>query len=131
MTWNDELARMAADKDDEFGSVAVFQHMVAKANERARADATKPRYEICGVFHEGAKPEGMGRKNGDGLHQTWLTSTRTTFSSVRTNFKWPPTQGDVILLVAINRIFRVLDIEYEMVTRTRLVLEATESIPAA
>jgi hypothetical protein len=86
---------------------------------------------VRGVYHEAAEPMGSGRQDRDGLSKTWLTSTITTFSAERASFRWPPTQGDIIYLRELGRMYRITDIKFEMRTRTVLVLESLQGVPAA
>jgi hypothetical protein len=105
--------------------------MLARPNRRSAPDPNRAPYEIIGVFHETFKPVGDGRRNADGMSDTGIASSVCTFSAPRDCFAILPTQGDEVLLCEHGRTFRVMDVQIEMKTRTRLVLEATEAITAA
>ncbi|MGE0699271.1 MAG: hypothetical protein AB7O57_09275 [Hyphomicrobiaceae bacterium] len=125
MSWADDLQDMAGAFDEEFGVRARLTGMLVRPNRRAEPDPDRPPVEIDGVFHEGYKPMGDGRRNTDGLKETMIPSQVCTFSYETCALPWPATQGDEVALICTSRVFRVLDVRFEIASRTQLVLEDT------
>lgn len=132
MTWiTDTLAELREAVEDAFQTVGIHTPMIAKPNERAKADATRPPYELVGIFDEPAQNVSIDQSRKDGLNATHISSTNPTFSVQVSRFQYLPTQGDLIELPEIGRRFRVNDIRRDIPGMSVLALEDLGRIPAA
>jgi hypothetical protein len=131
MTIFDDLRKISSDLDVELGTEVLLTPMVRNPNGRLRPDTSRAPLVTVGIFHEHPRSAGDGRFSRDGLNETSIKSVVPSIS-IRTDLlRWKPTQGDTVSVPELGRTFRVLDMEREMHTRTRLLLENLEPNLAA
>jgi hypothetical protein len=127
-----QLARASSIMDAKLGTTAVIHPTISRPNRRASAAPDRPSYEVCGIYDEIERPMGGSKSPGaDGLDETMISSMVSTLSVQRGACKFPPTQGDRVYIPHLGRWFAVLDVRFDMHTRTTLVLENLEAPPAA
>jgi hypothetical protein len=134
MTIMNALAEMAGEIDDEMAITAEFVGMVNRPNERSQPDPARPKACACGVYHEPFQFVGdsPGRATRiERFHETQAPSTHPSLSIRPATLPYALTQGDLVHLPTLGRVFRIASLHREMHTRTRLVLEDTQRIPAS
>jgi hypothetical protein len=131
MTFFEDLKQVSDELDSELATKAVLTPMIRPINGRLRPDASRAEFETSGIFHEYPKSAGDGRYSRDGLNETSIKSVVPSISINTLLLKWRPTQGDEVYLPELGRRFRILDVELEMHTRTRFLLENMDPNPAS
>ena len=132
MSWiTDTLADLREAVEDAFQTCAIHTPMLSKPNERAKADATRPAYELVGIYDEPAQNVSIDQSRKDGLNATHISSTNPTLSVQVSRCRFLPTQGDLIDLPEIGRRFRINDIRRDIPGMSVLALEDLGRIPAA
>lgn len=131
MSWLGRVAKMSERLDDRLGTLVEISGWVSRPNERQRPDPSRPTFRVVGIYHENTAMvgDGIGMAKKDGLHETKISATQPFVSVRLSECKWKPTQGDRVYVSELGRTFRILDIEREMHTRSRLMLEALEALP--
>ena len=132
MSWiTDTLGDLREAVEDAFQTCAIHTPMIAKPNERAKADPTRLAYDLVGIFDEPAQNVSIDQSRKDGLNATHISSTNPTFAAQLSRFRFAPMQGDLIDLPEIGRRFRVHDIKRDIPGMSVLALEDLGRIPAA